>query len=161
VTDKRIEHWYAKLGPTIYARCKRLLKDNAAAEDATQEIFLKVMRHINAAPSGDSVIPWIHRITTNHCLNVIRDSRRHAEPTETLPEVADDAFEDSVVTRDFADRLMAQTPEVERAPAVLYHQKGMEQGMIAKVLGVSRRTVLYRLAAFAERAQKLAALTET
>jgi RNA polymerase sigma-70 factor (ECF subfamily) len=151
---------YAKHGPAIYARCKRLLRDATAAEDATQDVFVKVLRHLDSAPEEEAVLPWLHRVTTNHCLNVIRDARRHAEPMESVPEVVDEAFEGRVVTRDFAHRVLASTPDELRAPAVLYHAHGLEQAHVAETLGVSRRTVLYRLAEFTRRALRLHELAE-
>src|SRR4051794_38034267 len=104
----KIEALYAKLGPAIYARCRRILKDRTEAEDATQEIFLKILRQAHQVPSDDALMPWVHRVTTNHSLSAIRDARRHKEPmaSELMPEPRDDDFEDSVVTKDFADRLM-------------------------------------------------------
>jgi RNA polymerase sigma-70 factor (ECF subfamily) len=150
-----IEALYGKYGPTIYARCRRLLKDPVAAEDATQDIFVKLMRHIEAAPSEDAVLPWIHRIVTNHCLNVIRDSKRRAAPVEELPEMVDDEFEDSVVSKNFAQKVLESAPEAIKAPAMLYHGKGMEQSKVAETLGCSRRTVLYRLSEFTRRAMKM------
>lgn len=156
----RVGVLYARFGPTIYARCRRLLKNPSAAEDATQDVFIKVMRHIASAPNEEAVLPWIHRITTNHCLNILRDCRRHAEPVAVMPEQRDDDFEASVVSRDFADHVLAQTPEEEKLPAVLYHGRGMEQARVASTLGLSRRTILYRLSAFSARAQRLYALAE-
>lgn len=152
---------YAKYGPTIYARCRRLLKDGTAAEDATQDVFMKVLKHVDSAPGEAGVLPWIHRIARNHCLNVIRDSRRQAEPMpHVLPEQVDDEFEDSVVARDFASRLLAATPEQLWQPAFMYHARGMEQGRVAEALGVSRRTVLYRLAEFTRHAMRLQEIAE-
>lgn len=160
MTTPSIEALYAKFGPIIYARSKRMLKDAAAAEDATQDIFLKVMRNMDVMPAGESVMPWILRITSNHCLNVIRDGKRHAQPVEHVPEVADDEFEADVVTRNFAQRVIDTTPEKLMAPAMLYHGKGIEQARVAEALGVSRRTVLYRLAAFARHAVRMQELAE-
>ena len=161
-TKGKVEALYAKLGGVIYARCRRMLKDRAAAEDATQEIFLKILRSSQAIPAGDAVMPWVHRVTTNHCLNALRDTRRRAEPmpSEAMPEPRDDDFEDSVVTKNFADRLMEQQPEELKVPALLYHVKGMEQERVAGWLGVSRRTVLYRLAEFTRRARRFEALAD-
>lgn len=159
-TMEKVASLYARFGPTIYARCRRLLKNPATAEDATQEVFLKILKHIESAPHEEAVLPWIHRITTNHCLNMLRDGRRQAEPMAVVPEQRDDDFEDSVVTKDFAARVLSETPEEERTPAVMYHLRGMEQAKVAAALGVSRRTVLYRLAAFASRARRLHALAE-
>jgi RNA polymerase sigma-70 factor (ECF subfamily) len=159
-TTQKVGEFYARFGPTIYARCRRMLKERAAAEDATQEIFLKVLRHIDSAPSETAVLPWIHRITTNHCLNLLRDGRRHAVAVESVPEVHVDDVEDTVVSKNFAEKFLAETPETLKAPAVLYHLKGMEQSKVASALGVSRRTVLYRLAAFSENARRRFALAE-
>lgn len=159
-TELTIEALYAKYGPTIYARCRRLLKDSTAAEDATQDIFVKLMRHLDAAPSEEAVLPWIHRIVTNHCLNVLRDSKRRAAPVEELPEMVDDEFEDSVVTRNFAQKVLADAPEAIKAPAMLYHGRGMEQAKVAETLGCSRRTVLYRLSEFTRRAMQMHLATE-
>src|SRR5690242_18415229 len=41
---------YRKYGPYIYVRCARLLGDRSAAEDATQETFMRVHRHLHKAP---------------------------------------------------------------------------------------------------------------
>jgi RNA polymerase sigma-70 factor (ECF subfamily) len=155
-----VEKMYAKFGAAIYARCKRLLRDPTAAEDATQDIFVKLMKHLDAAPAGDALLPWIHRITTNHCLNLIRDAKRHAAPVESVPEQVDDEFEETVVSKNFAAHVLASTPEELCVPAMLYHGRGIEQSRVAAALGVSRRTVLYRLAEFTQRAVQLNALAE-
>jgi RNA polymerase sigma-70 factor (ECF subfamily) len=149
-----VERLYAAYGPAIYARCRRLLKDAVAAEDATQDIFVKLIRHLESAPEEVSAQPWIHRITTNHCFNVLRDAKRRATPVDEIPELVDDDFEDSVVTRNFAERVLANSPETLKTPAMLYHGKGMEQSKVAQTLGCSRRTVLYRLSEFTRRAMQ-------
>lgn len=155
-----VEALYARYRPTIHARCQRLLKDATAAEDATHDVFLKVLRAWRSAPEGEAVLPWIHRIATNHCLNTLRDARRHAEPVEQVPEQVDDAFEDDVVARDFAARVLRRSPPELLAPAVLYHARGVEQATVARTLGVSRRTVLYRLAEFTRRAMEFNTMAE-
>ncbi len=153
-----VDQLYADYGPAIFSRCKRLLKSTSAAEDATQDVFLKVINHLDSAPAD--ALPWIYRITTNHCLNVLRDARRHAAPVEQVPEQIDDEFEDTMVRRNFSERALQQAPEELRAPAMLYHGRGIEQAKVAEALGVSRRTVLYRLAEFTRRVMEFNALAE-
>ncbi|MBI3182611.1 MAG: sigma-70 family RNA polymerase sigma factor [Myxococcales bacterium] len=150
----RVQNFYEKYGPAIYSRCRRMLRDAAAAEDATQEVFLRVLRHIDTAPVDEAALAWIYRISTNYCLNALRDGRRQAEPLAALPDSAVDDFEDSVMSRELTGRVMGDAPPELKAPAVLYHVKGMEQARIAKALGVSRRTVIYRLNEFATRARR-------
>src|SRR5262245_5915597 len=78
---------YKMYGPFIYARCCKLLGDPAAAEDATQETFLRVERHLaKVPPRSNEALAWIYRVATNYCLNELRNRKRRPEPREDLPE---------------------------------------------------------------------------
>lgn len=156
VAEDRLAELYRRFGPTIYSRCRRLLRDETLAEDATQEVFMRVFRHIEAAPNDQAALAWIYRISTNFCLNQIRDRSRQAEPVSELPEQVGEHPEPSMIDRDLALRLLHRSPENLRAAAVLYYVDGMEQTQVAEVLGISRRTVINRLGEFAERARKYA-----
>lgn len=145
---------YRRYGPAIYSRCRRLLKDDALAEDATQEVFVRVMRHLDSAPDDKTVLAWVYRISTNYCLNALRDRARQAEPVEELPEVPQDGHEDLVLDRQLALQLLERAPMPLRAPALLYYVDGLEQDQVAKTLGVSRRTVINRLQEFQDRCRK-------
>jgi RNA polymerase sigma-70 factor (ECF subfamily) len=150
----RLAELYRRFGPAIYSRCRRLLKNDVAAEDATQEVFLRVLKHLEQAPSDQAALAWIYRISTNYCFNLLRDQSRHAEPMEDVPEVASENPEAGLLDRDLAVRLLMRAPENLRAPAMLYYVDGLEQQQIADMLGISRRTVINRLGDFASRARK-------
>lgn len=166
VSDARFRELYRSYGRVVYARCQRILGDGAAAEDATQETFLRVFRHLDKAPSNDDAIAWIYRIATNYCLNELRGRKTRAQPGITMDarDVAESAGPDRpaairlealLQNRDQAWRVITGVPEKLRAVAYLHHVDGMEQAEVARLLGVSRRTVVYRLAEFQERARKL------
>lgn len=151
----KVQRLYQRYGPVIYSRCRRMLKDPVAAEDATQEVFLRVVRQTALPPGEKAALAWICRISTNYCLNYLRDEQRHAEAVETVPEQAVGGFEGQVCARQLTGRLLEEAPPDLMAPVLLFHLRGMEQARIAKALGVSRRTVLYRLSEFARRARRL------
>jgi RNA polymerase sigma-70 factor (ECF subfamily) len=155
-SDDRVTALYREYGPAIFARCRRLLEDVAAAEDATQETFLRVRKHLERAPDGRQALAWIYRIATNYCLNEIRNRKVRAEPREHLPEQAAEprSVEDALANEDLARRLIRRAPEKLRVVAWLYHVDGMEQAEIATVLDISRRTVVNRLAEFEDKAKK-------
>lgn len=157
MTDDRLTQLYRAYGPVIYARCCRLLQDRASAEDATQETFLRVHRHLDKAPDGREALAWIYRIATNYCLNEIRDRKRRPEPSEDLPEPAADSLARILADRDLVARIVRRSPEKLRVPAWLYHVDGLDQAEVARVIGASRRTVINRLDEFAEHARKFAA----
>lgn len=155
--DPRGAELYRKFGPLIYARCRRLLRDPAAAEDATQEVFLRALRHLDDAPDDRAALKWLYRISTNHCLNVIRDSgRRPVDLGVELPDLGGEHAEHAFEDRDLALKLVTHAPEKLRAPALLHWVDGIDQGRVAEILEVTRRTVINRLAAFTHWAQAYA-----
>lgn len=158
-SSERVSALYRKFGTAIYSRCRRLLKDDALAEDATQEVFVRVLRHIESAPDDATALAWIYRISTNYCLNQIRDRSRQAEPTapEELPESHGEGEanpELGLLDRETAMKLIRRAPEKLQEVAVLYYVDGLEQEQVAKTLGISRRTVINRLQEFIDRSRK-------
>lgn len=145
---------YRMYGPIIYARCVRLLSDRAAAEDATQETFIRVQRHLAKAPAADEALRWIYRIATNYCLNELRN-RKLRPIADEVPERAGTELDFS--DRDLVARIIRRAPEEVRTAAWLHHVDGLDQSEVAQVLDVSRRTVVNRLAEFATNARKFAA----
>jgi RNA polymerase sigma-70 factor (ECF subfamily) len=146
---------YHRFGPIIYSRCRRLLRDDALAEDATQEIFVRVMRHLDSAPEGAALTAWISRIATNHCLNLIRDRSRHAETVESVPDRGGDHPETERLDHLLALQLVRHAPDKLRSPAVLYYFDGLQHEHVARTLGISRRTVINRLNRFLGLSRKL------
>jgi RNA polymerase sigma-70 factor (ECF subfamily) len=153
---------YRTYGPIIYTRCRRILRDRAAAEDATQETFMRVQRHLQKAPDEGEALGWIYRIATNYCLNELRNQKSRPELRNELPEPSipsSRSLEELMVDRDFAARLVARAPAKVGVVAWLHHVDGLDQAEVAGVLGISRRTVVNRLAAFSKNAHKFAQLT--
>jgi RNA polymerase sigma-70 factor, ECF subfamily len=143
---------YRRYLPMVQARCRRLLVSRALAEDAAQDIFLKILSVNSELPEEEGMTPWILRVTTNYCLNLIRDERRHQlalEPADSGVPVSD-----AVADRELVRRLLASIPEDVRLVGWLNHVDELDQDDIAARLRVSRRTVVARLAAFNQRARR-------
>ncbi|MFL5446649.1 MAG: RNA polymerase sigma factor [Myxococcales bacterium] len=145
---------YRTYGPAVYRRCLKLLRDREAAQDATQEVFVKLVRDIAKFDDPAIVLPWCYRVATNHCLNVIRNRGRRGEEALDL-DVADGAAESPFPDRHLAGTILAQFDEGTRAVAVGVLVDGMGHEELAGVLGVSRKTIERRLSKFLERARKL------
>ncbi len=156
----RTAELYRTYGPVIFARCVRLLGDRAAAEDATQETFMRVQKHLHKAPDGRQALAWIYRIATNYCLNEIRNRKLRPEPVAELPERASRHQETAMVDRDYVSRLIDRVPAKLRVCAWLHFVDGMDQQEVAETLGVSRRTVFTYLEKFSEVADRFAVRAE-
>ncbi|HUL59570.1 MAG TPA: sigma-70 family RNA polymerase sigma factor [Anaeromyxobacteraceae bacterium] len=157
----RVVQLYRDYGPAVYRRCLRLLRDREAARDATQEVFVKLLRDIGKLTDRETALPWIYRVATNHCLNARRDARRRGEgsagaelelvpsPPEPFPE------------RRLAHEVLARFDVQTQAVAVGILVDGMEHEELAAALGISRRTVHRKLARFLERARSFLAGSES
>ncbi|HEY1812929.1 MAG TPA: sigma-70 family RNA polymerase sigma factor [Kofleriaceae bacterium] len=157
--EDRLTTLYRMYGPVIYSRCVRLLGDRAAAEDATQETFVRIQRHLAKAPDPTEALAWVYRIATNYCLNEIRDRKLRPVAEAELPELATGNLEAALADRDLVAHIVRRSSEQVRAVAWLHHVDGMDQGEVARVLGISRRTVVNRLAEFRHDARELVART--
>lgn len=155
---ERFAGLYRRLGPAVYRRCLRLLREPEAARDATQEVFQKLLRDPARLEEGEAALPWIYRVATNHCLNELRNrGRRGEEPLdEGFELIAGEAaadYPDRQLARQVLARFDAQTQAVALGVLV----DGLEHEELASALGISRKTVSRKLARFLENARKFLA----
>lgn len=149
----RAAELYERYGAAVYRRCRRLLKDQEAAADATQEVFLRLVRSGEALSGRADLLPWLYRVASNYCYNALRDARGHGE--EPLDGVEERSHG---TTRSAADlrlvrQVLAQFDEATQAIAVGILVEGMDAEELARQMGVSRRTVSRKLDRFLEQAR--------
>jgi RNA polymerase sigma-70 factor (ECF subfamily) len=147
-----LDDLYAKYNRAVHLRCRRLLGNAVAAEDAVQETFVRLWRHLPRVPAGTAALMWIYRVATNYCLNELRNQKHRARPCGDLPllAAAEDLTDDRIADRDLARRMVRDAPARLRNAAWLYHVDGFDQAEVARILGISRRTVVSVLGDFAE-----------
>jgi RNA polymerase sigma-70 factor (ECF subfamily) len=146
---------YRAHGPAVYRRCLRILKDPEAAKDATQEVFVKLIRDMARLEDRETALPWIYRVATNHCLNVRRNASRRGEDQDPPAlELAGSADADALPNRQLVQAILSRFDATTQTVAVGVLVDGMEQEEVAEVLGVSRRTVARKLARFLDLARQ-------
>jgi RNA polymerase sigma-70 factor, ECF subfamily len=141
----------------------RMARNTAAAEDLSQEVFLRVYRSRANYEASAKFSTWLYRIATNLGVNHARDTR-HERPentvqldepdseTGTTPDLADkeQTVEEKILRR---ERLAAIRQKVEALPerqklAVLMHKyQEMDYKQIAEVLKLSEsatKSLLFR-----------------
>lgn len=60
----------------IYSLCFRYLQQEQEAEDAVQEVFVKVYNKLGAFKTESQIGTWIYRIAINHCLDILKAKKR-------------------------------------------------------------------------------------
>jgi RNA polymerase sigma-70 factor (ECF subfamily) len=158
VERAEIEALYRQYGPLVRRRARSLLGDELEAQDALQEVFVRVLQAMGEFRGQSQPSTWLYRITTNLCLNRIRDGKRRRERLQRASEAGDGPLPSgpgaSPESRAVLQNLLARLPEELAEIAVYYHVDEMEQAEIARLLGVSRRTIGYRLERFQGEARR-------
>lgn len=145
---------YREYGPLVYRRCLRLLRDPEAARDATQEVFMKLVRDMERLSDRETVLPWLYRVAMNHCLNHRRNaSRRGEDKAETELEIPDGPARVSYPDRHLVQKVLSRFDATTQTVAVGVLVDGLEHEEVAEMLGVSRRTVARKLDRFLENAR--------
>lgn len=142
----------------MYRRCLRLLGDREEARDATQAVFVQVLRSGKRFDDVDAAIAWLHSVSTNYCLNQRRNARRRGAFLEVVAvqeEPRDEGADASVPARQLVGRALETTDEDGRRIALEVLVGGHEQKDVARELGVSEKTVQRKLKRFLDRAREL------
>lgn len=138
---------FKRHGGMVYRRALRILGNPADAEEATQEVFVRVCNRAEEFRGQSQVTTWLYRITTNYCLNLLRDRSRRKELLAEHgadPPGAPASPGDLLLLR----RLLAGADPEQARVALCVYLDGMTHEEVAAVLGVSRRTVGNVLARF-------------
>jgi RNA polymerase sigma factor (sigma-70 family) len=130
--------------------------------DLTQEVWIRVYRHIHRLQDPTKFRGWLSRIATNLFYDELRKRKRVNQPIsldaplfvddgEMSWELPDDAPSpsDDLATREFYEHLqtaIADLPETFRTTIVLREIEGLAYEEIAEITGVSLGTVKSRIA---------------
>lgn len=141
------ESLYDRHHRLVYGIAMRILGQQAAAEDVTQAVFLKVWSSPQAFESGNFAA-WIGRITRNRCLDQQRSKARHPSEELSHDTASDEAVEETAFAHlDTAavKTALERIPEEQRKLIELAFFGGMTQQGIAEKTGVPLGTVKTRI----------------
>lgn len=131
--------------PAVLGVARRMLRDDAEAEDVAQESMVKLWQSGAGLEIGNGgVRPWLRRVAVNMCIDRIRAGRR-TDVTDEVPEQEVAASQLATLAEgDMSARVNAallELPERQRQALVLFHYEGLSQSGVAEILGVSDEAV--------------------
>jgi RNA polymerase sigma-70 factor (ECF subfamily) len=123
----------------------RLLGKMEDAQDASQEVFLRLYRNLGKVQASDNLPGWLYRVTVNVCLDVRRRRPDETSVEEAAELVSRGADPQQTATRreelralELSLRLLSYK---ERAAVVLRDLEGLSTEEVARILGASQATV--------------------
>ena len=135
---------------TLYALCRRMTRNDADAQDATQDAMIAIVRGLDRFDGRAAFTTWAYRITANACIDELRRRRRRPDPGlpehEVEPRGAAPGIDETVADRHDLDAALAGVPEDFRAALVLRDVLGLDYAEIGEVLDIPPGTVRSRIA---------------
>ncbi|MFV0474906.1 MAG: RNA polymerase sigma factor [Pikeienuella sp.] len=136
-----------RLTPRVHGLARRMLRDDAEAEDVAQEAMMRLWRISPDWREGEAKLStWLHRIATNLCIDRMRKRKRGGPPLDEIEEPTDPT--PGAVARLIAtDRAQAVNaairalPERQRIAITLRHFEDMGNPEIAAALEISVEAV--------------------
>ncbi len=148
--DELVERYY----PKILKYCLWHLSSKEEAEDATQEVMIKVVRHFRRGTRSFHFKPYIYQIAKNACIDIYRKNRIDTVPLESLThetvltETANQFKDEELVS------LISTLPDDLREVILLRFGQQMSLQEISEATGVPLRTAQSRLRRAVSRIRK-------
>ncbi|MDH3671369.1 MAG: sigma-70 family RNA polymerase sigma factor [Gammaproteobacteria bacterium] len=128
----------------IYRTCRRLLADHSDAEDATQEIMLRVFHGLAGFEARAKFKTWLFRIVYNVCHTRWQHRARETEFLRAYEQVVATQVSDDA-NRFEVDHLLQQLSDIEREIVTLRFIAGLSLREIADILDVTLSAAKMRL----------------
>jgi RNA polymerase sigma-70 factor (ECF subfamily) len=86
--ESAFEEIMRRHSPRVFRFASKFFRQRSLVEEAAQEVFLKAFTELGSYEGRGSMEGWLTRITTNTCLNLLRNSKRR--PELTASDLTDD-----------------------------------------------------------------------
>ncbi len=151
--DKRFKEFYIRYFLKIKKFIDIYLNDESMSENIAQDIFIKIYGDRYRLVTDESLLPYLYVAAKNKCMNELRRRKtmiRYSEDAEyrfrtDLSIGALGAQHDLNVIKDVFWKTLNSLPEVTRETFLLHREGGMKYQEIADMMGVSVKTIEYRI----------------
>jgi RNA polymerase sigma-70 factor (ECF subfamily) len=147
MNTKQFNDKILELADNFYRLAKSILQDEYAAQDAVQDLNLKLWEKRNDLDKIENITGFALRSMRNLCLDKLRQKRENSELSANIEYKGDDPHVE-LETKDMAMRatiLINHLPELQRTIIRLRDVEGMELAEIAEITSITENAVRVNL----------------
>jgi len=152
---------YGRYSDKVYSKCLSLLKNEAAAQDAAQDIFLKIFLNLAKFNKKSRFSTWVYSITYNYCIDYLR--RKKKEKTiltddENEKDPAEEEVDDKEILEMEIERLayiLDKIPEDDKMVLLMKYREDLSIKDISKAFDKSESAIKMKLKRAKNKVRKL------
>lgn len=136
----------------VYTVCLRMLGNVADAEEAAQEVFVKVYRAISSFEGKSKFSTWIYRVAYNQCISILRSKVKMFDLVDELPDTevneADLNGLDTLSREErsaYLKQAIEALPETDAVVITLFYYDELSLEEIADITGLSNNNIRIKL----------------
>ena len=137
-----LQAFVRKFQAMVFGVCFRILGHREDAEDVSQEVFFRALRHLDQWDSNRPITPWLLTIASNRCRTWLSHRSHKPVSTEFIDEASDPRT--SAGRNDLGEELqlaLERLREEYRLCFILYHQSEMSLAEISEIVGSPEGTI--------------------
>jgi len=143
---------YDRYSKKVFGKCYSLLKSEAKAQDATQEIFVKVLLNLSKFSGRSKFSTWLYSITYNFCIDTIRKNKKNVGVLVDDMGVFGDEVVDEVDDREIMETNVVRLKEIlnvlpagDKAILLMKYQDEFSIKDICRILNKSESAVKMKI----------------
>jgi len=152
---------YVKYSNKVFSKCISLLKNEALAQDATQDIFLKIFLNLSKFGGKSKFSTWIYSITYNYCIDLIRKAKKEknifSEDIENAPDLAEEVPDSALLEIEVKKLkvILEKIPVGDKAVLLMKYQDDMSIKEISETLDKSESAIKMKIKRAKHKVQKV------
>lgn len=142
---------YSRYSTKVYSKCLTLLKDEALAQDAMQEIFTKIFLNLSRFGGKSKFSTWVYSITYNFCIDFIRKNKKRnnlfSDEMEKTPDVIEEVEDHELLAMEVKQlkQVLGRIPASDKAILLMKYQEEMSIRDIAVALGKTESAIKMKI----------------
>ncbi len=149
---------YNRYAGKVYAKCISMLKDEALAQDATQDIFIKILGNLSKFSEKSKFSTWLYSITYNYCIDFLRRKKKErnlfTDETENPPDIVEDTDDRELLAIEVKrlKEILEVIPPGDKAILLMKYQQEMSIKEIAEGLSKTESAIKMKIKRAKEKA---------